>query len=493
MARPGRGRPKEFANLSEIGHSGLNSWGGEIKEEFVKELRGKEGRRIYREMWETDPIIGAMGFAITSLIRQAMWHAEPNPKNTKNKEPADFLDSCMNDMSETWADTISEILTFLIYGWSYTETVFKKREGFNRDPSRNSKWTDGQFGWRKLPLRGQNSLKRWSLDKQGGIQGMTQSVRTTEGLIEKTIPIEKALLFRTTIDRNNPEGRSILKASHKSWYFKKRIEEIEGIGIERDLAGLPVLIGPEDGPDLWDANDTVAIAARSEAETIVRNIRRDEQEGVLLPFGWELSLLSSAGKRNFDTTEVIGRYNNSMAMTMLADFIILGHNNRYGSFALSSSKTHMFAMACAGVMDIIEGVFNRYAIPRLFFVNAMDMENLPVLKHGDIELPDLDELGNYIYRLSQAGFKIFPNPPIEEALLKAGGMPTQDVELGREAEPPPTGVDPVTGKPIAGKPGGPNAAGSKPAGGGGKPSSTNRQNTGRNQAGAKPAKKPVKR
>ena len=52
--------------------------------------------------------------------------------------------------------------------------------------------------------------------------------------------MEKCLLFRTQTHKNNPEGRSILRNAYRSWYFKKRIEEIEGVGIERDLAGIPI-------------------------------------------------------------------------------------------------------------------------------------------------------------------------------------------------------------------------------------------------------------
>lgn len=227
----------------------------------------------------------------------------------------------------------------------------------------------------------------------------------------------------------------MLRNAYRPWYFCKRIEEIEGIGIERDLAGLPVLQAPED-LDLWNDADEAARRAKSEAEIIVRSIRRDEQEGVLLPFGWELSLLASAGKRNFDTTQVVNRYQNVMAMTLLADFIILGHNNRYGSFALSSNKTHMFAVALGGWLDSIAAVFNRYAIPRLLEVNGLDVSAPPILEFDDIELPDLDELGNYIYRLSQSGFQIFPNEPIERQLLRAASLPTEGVELGREPEEP---------------------------------------------------------
>lgn len=261
-------------------------------------------------------------------------------------------------------------------------------------------------------------------------------VQQIPGGQEVKIPIVKSLLFRTLNNKNNPEGRSLLKTSYRPWYFKKRIEEIEGIGIERDLAGLPVLTAPEE-MDIWNEDDPLMVKARSEADIIVRSIRRDEQEGVLLPFGWNLALLASAGKRNFDTTTVIGRYNNSMAMTMLADFIVLGHNNRYGSFALSSSKTHMFAVALGGFLQSIADVFNRYAIPRLLEVNGMNLEQPPILTFEDIELPDLDELGNYILRLSQSGFQLFPNVPVERKLLQAASLPTEGVELGREPEPQP--------------------------------------------------------
>lgn len=429
-----KARPRSFTNFGEIGRSGLNHWGGEIREEFLKELKGKEGRKIIREMRDNSPIIGAILFAISMLIRQARPHVKPNPDKGESagKADVDFVQSCFEDMSETWPDVASEIMTMIPYGWAWHETVYKRRGGPSRDPQTNSRFSDGRIGWRKMPLRGQDTLKRWVIDDKGGVQGMVQQVK---GQNEVTIPIEKSLLFRTVYDKNNPEGRSMLRNAYRPWYFCKRIEEIEGIGIERDLAGLPVLQAPED-LDLWNDADEAARRAKSEAEIIVRSIRRDEQEGVLLPFGWELSLLASAGKRNFDTTQVVNRYQNVMAMTLLADFIILGHNNRYGSFALSSNKTHMFAVALGGWLDSIAAVFNRYAIPRLLEVNGLDVSAPPILEFDDIELPDLDELGNYIYRLSQSGFQIFPNEPIERQLLRAASLPTEGVELGREPEEP---------------------------------------------------------
>ena len=173
------------------------------------------------------------------------------------------------------------------YGWSYHEIVYKRRLGDNRDPSKRSKYNDGRIGWRKIPSRSQDSWAGWKFDEEddGNVIGMWQDTGNGKVLIL----IEKALLFRTTSARGNPEGRSFLRGAYRPWYFKKHIEEIEGIGIERDLAGLPVLITPEN-LDIWNPEDANAQKIRQQAESLVKNIRRDRNEGVVLPYGWTLEL-----------------------------------------------------------------------------------------------------------------------------------------------------------------------------------------------------------
>lgn len=418
------------ASFSEVGYTGLNQQSGTLREEFLPELRGKAGIKIYKEMRDNDPIVGAILFAVSMLIRQASWSVKPADESSGAEDAAEFVESCREDMSSTWGDVMSEILTMLPFGWSFLEEVYKKRNGPQRDPTQSSKYTDGRIGWRKLALRSQDSLDKWVFDEHGGTQALVQSTATGQ---TATIPIGKGLLFRTEANKNNPEGRSVLRNAYRPWYFKKRIEEIEGIGIERDLAGLPVLQPPE-GLDLWNPSDALAATYRSEAERVVRSIRRDEQEGVLLPFGWELTLLTTGGRRNFDTTEIVNRYNTTIAMSVMADFIVLGNQNKYGSFALSSSKTAMFGLAIGGWMSGIASVFNRYALPRLMLLNGMNVELTPTLEPGDIDIPDLDALGTYIQRLAQAGFKIFPNEELEEHLLSVAALPTEGAELGREQE-----------------------------------------------------------
>ena len=142
-----------MAGNKEIGRIGQRRYGGTIYEEFLPELRGHRGIAAYTEMSENDDIVGAILFAIEMLVRQCDWNVEPGGDTAKDKEAAEFVESCMNDMQDTWIDTISEILSFLTYGWSYHEIVYKRRMGNTKDPRTKSKYSDGLIGWRKLPIR----------------------------------------------------------------------------------------------------------------------------------------------------------------------------------------------------------------------------------------------------------------------------------------------------------------------------------------------------
>lgn len=404
----------------EIGRIGQRRFGGIVYEEFLPELRGSRGVEIYREMSENDDVVGAILYAIEMLVRQTKWNVEPGGSTAKDKEAAEFVESCMDDMQNTWVDTISEILSFLAYGWSYHEIVYKRRMGNTADTRTRSKYSDGLIGWAKLPIRAQETLYQWEYDENDNLTGMTQMPPPDYGLL--TIPLSKALLFRTKSRKDNPEGRSILRNAYRSWHFKRRIQEIEGIGIERDLAGLPVMYAPE-GMDIWnDDDDTKEILVR--LEEMVRGVRRDEMEGLVLPYGFEMKLLSSGGTRQFDTNAIIDRYDTRIAMTVLADFIFLGHQQN-GSWALSSDKTELFAMACGAYLDIIAETFNSQGIPSLIDINGDHFKGItgyPTLVHGDIEDADIQKVSTYIKDMVGIGVLI-PDDGLEDYIRQIGNLP----------------------------------------------------------------------
>lgn len=410
----------------EIGRVGQRRYGGIFYEEFLSELRGRKGAEVFTEMSNNDETIGAILFAIEMLVRQASWNVEPGGSTAKDREAAEFVKSCMDDMQQTWIDTISEILSFLTYGWSFHEIVYKRRMGRTKDNRTSSKYDDGLIGWMKLPIRSQETLYQWEYDDQDNLIGMTQMPPPDFGLI--TIPMNKAMLFRTRSRKDNPEGRSILRTAYRSWYFKRRIQEIEGIGIERDLAGLPVITTPE-GMDIWDKDDEDMNAIRAWLEAMVKNIRRDSTEGLVLPFGYTFELTSTGGSRQFDTNSIIARYDTKISQTVLADFIQLGHES-VGSFALSSDKTNLFSMAICAFLDIICQTFNSQGIPALIDINGdhfAGVTDYPRLTHGDIEDVDLATMATFIKDMTSIGV-IIPDESLEDYVRQLGKLPKRTTD-----------------------------------------------------------------
>ncbi len=391
----------------ELGASGLARYAGRVYEEPLPRLVGALGIKAYKDMALNDATVATILYAINTLVRQVKWAVDPFSEDQEDEDNKTFLMECMNDMSHSWEDLICEILTMVIYGWSAFEIIYKKRVGpSERDPAKRSRHDDGKIGWRKIALRSQDTLARWEFGDDGSVVQMIQQAPPYFHLVH--IPIEKMLLFRTEGTKNNPEGKSLLRGAYRAWSFKKRIEEIEGIGIERDLAGLPIVYVPKKilRSDAT-AEDKQMLRIFKE---MVTKVRRDEQEGIVFPLEYdsngqkvyEFSLLTSGSRREFNTDQIITRWDQRIAMTVLADFVMLGHS-AVGSFALSSDKTDIFALALGSLLNTISAVFNRHAVPRLFALNGLPVDRLPTIRPDDIESPDLGVVGNFLQVLGGLG------------------------------------------------------------------------------------------
>jgi len=407
----------------ELGSSGLRRSGGIINEEFLPNLQGVKGFKVYREMRDNDPVIGAMLYAIDKVITRLEWKVEGDDERT-----ATFVQECLDDMSDSWDATLQNILSMLVYGWSFHEIVYKIRGGMTNDAKTNSRFKDHRIGWRKWPVRAQETLQEWMLDERGGIQGMIQMDPSGGGL--HRIPIEKALLFRTTTNRNNPEGYSLLRNAYRPWFYKRRIEEIEAVGIERDLAGLPMAYVPPEY--LMNTANPAQKAVLQTVTEIVQNVKRNEQEGIVFPAAYDdqgnrvfdLTLLSASGARQFDTGAVIQRYDQRIAMSLLSDFLLLG-SDRVGSFALGTAKVDLWTLAVDSIAKTIAEVVNQYAIPRLLKLNAMRTDKMPELTYGQVSSVELGQVADYVSKLVGVG-AIMPDPALEDHLRSLGDLPDSE-------------------------------------------------------------------
>lgn len=417
--------------FAEVGTPGLRQYSGFIREEFLRTLQGREGAKAYREMIDNDATVGAVLFAIKQTMRKVDWRVDPPDDTTAAADAAEFVDSLRDDMECTWQDFLLEALSMLGFGYAPMEKVYKRRSGRTGDPTTTSKFDDGMIGLRKISLRGQDTILRWLIDQNTNeLLGLTQQPWTGTMV---DIPIAKLVIFRPESYKENPEGRSVLRTAYRAYYMKKRIEDIEAIGIERDLAGLPVARIP--ASIMKAASGTGELAAQAMAivnsyKTMVQNVRRDEQEGLVLPsdkdekgnYAYDVSLLTSGGSRQMDTDKTISRYEQQIAMSVMADFILVGHGSR-GTQALALSKTDMFLAGVQGWLDSIAETFNRYVLPEIWELNGLDFALMPTLEPDLTRRVDLAELGTFIQNLSASGMPLFPDLPLENNLREAAGLP----------------------------------------------------------------------
>lgn len=416
--------------FTEIGVTGLRQYGGFVQEEWLRQLSSRSRVHVWREMADNDATVGAMLFMVEMLARGVEWTVDEGA----HAEDAEFVEECMGDMSGTWEDFICEVMTMLIFGWSWHEEVFKRRlgaepkgKGPDGRPLPISNFNDGKVGWRKLPIRAQETLLRWRFDQGGGIEGMEQQPPQGGAVV---VPISKSLLFRTRTTKGNPEGRSILRNSYVAWFRKKNIEEIEAIGIERDLAGIPMMTGPET-VDLWAENNKEIFAR---AQEVVTTIKRDEDEGLVMPFGWNFELVTTGGSRQIDTNQVVTRYKQDMTTTILADLLLTGQD-KVGSYAMVDVKADIFGAAVDTWLDVIAAVMNRYAIVRLLKLNGRPIDEPPQLNHGTTRRVDLDAVAQLLERLTLAGAVVFPDDDLLATLFREAGLPAPAAIEATKSDP----------------------------------------------------------
>lgn len=424
----------------DVGSSGLRQFSGWVREEFLPQLAGREAARAYREMSDNSPIVGSIVYAINAAARKIKWRLETPDDSPEAANQAEFFEGCMDDMSHTWNDFVTESLSMLIYGFAPHETVYKRSLGKSpgRDPKTGeelprSNFKDGMIRWRRLPLRGQDTVLKWFFGDSGQIRGMTQQPWTGPLL---SMPIEKLLLFRPQSHKGNPEGRSILRTAYRPWYFAKRMEELEAILFER-MGGIPTIYVPKELMDLSASGDVNATLQLATYKRIATNIRVDEQMGLVLPSDvWQSATGSGAvGQYRFelvtpqggrgqavDSNVAITRYNVNIMTSVMADFLTMGHDTR-GAQNLGETKMDMFMQAVEGFLNANGDVLTRHGAERLCALNGMNPEKMPKFVPDMPQRVDLDVLSNFILRLSQSGMPLFPNETLEQYIADAGGLP----------------------------------------------------------------------
>lgn len=434
----------ERFKLGESGYIGLNIYSGVSNSELKKELNFPNSIKTFKEM----SYHSAVNSSITlfdSIISKATWSFKaPRDASEEEKRQCKLVESMMQDMEHSWAEFIRDVLSMNIYGFSVHEKVYRKRYKAN-----GSMFNDGVIGWKKLPIRSQETIQEFKFSADGNdITGVTQNISgvtdvynrySSRVTTEITLPRSKFLLFRAGKHRGDPFGVSPLRDAYLAWRFLTALEDLEAVGVSKDLNGLPVLMLP---PQYLSADATPEQKAiKTYYENAMKNLQMNQQSAMILPNAFDpeskkplfsLELLSVDGKKAFDISKIKEYYRNLIYTSLFSDILQMGQSAT-GSFALGSIKNSLSGAAAEGMIKVICEVLNQDLIRQTYEINGWDASRRGTLDYDNLEDTDLETVSKFWQRVASVGL-VEKDREILNAVRIAGGVDPLPLDLAPQQE-----------------------------------------------------------
>lgn len=335
---------------ADVASAGLNLYNGyeHKNQDHPLEVRSSaQSTQFFRKM-STDPTINGTLQMYTSICQMAKWHVEARPNDKKEgfsedkaQEARQFLEECVEDMQGSMNDVVSQVLDMLTHGFHISVPQFKFRQGPDKDdPKRKSIHSDNKIGWHYWKAIDPYSVDQWDTPQGEGyslLKGVQQQTISGESSYIKR---DRMLLFRTSAKNDSPSGESILLGAIEPWEQKQRSSNIELVGLERNLEGIPVIDVPssylskhatEDQKALVQYLKKVGSSIKFNNQTyMMRPSDRDENGEYLIDF----QLLSTSGTTRPESARAIVEAKERLiAEALLSQFLKLGSSS--GSYALT--------------------------------------------------------------------------------------------------------------------------------------------------------------
>jgi hypothetical protein len=405
--------------LEPKGTSGTSIFSGYFSEEYLQQLRGRQGAKVFDEIRRSEAQVSMLLNAVMNPIKSATWEFEAAsevPDGEKHKALIEFNSKEMLD----WETHIHEALTMIIFGYSVFEIVHNVV--FNHPKF-------GTFnGIKALAFRSQKTIERWNVNREtGDLETIEQWV--TGDLTPATntrifMDAKHTLVFTLQKEGDNYEGISALRPMYGAYFRKNLYLKLAAIGLEKSAIGTPIGTVPASKSKSDEFNNF---------KNLLSNFAANESAYLIKPEGWNVEII----KNDFDASkvkEMILLENTEMVNSMVANFLALGVNSSSGSFALGSDLSDFFLTGIQSYANIIAGVWNRKLIPNLIKLNYGPQQAYPKLKVTGINDKAGKELSEIISSLVGADV-LKPDMKLEDFLRKQYSLPKADLTTVREKKP----------------------------------------------------------
>lgn len=366
--------------------------------------------------------------------------AEPevDPIAEEAKAKAEWLENVLfKKLLTPWSLVVRMAAMFKFHGFSYMEWTAVRRD-------------DGTIGLRDIQNRPQATIEKWDLDKSGTLQGVWQ--RSPLDGTEVFLPRWKAVyVVDAELANGDPQGVGLFRHTANKVLQVKRVEQLEGIGLETDLRGIPVTYAPIAELDaLVEAGKlTPAQKAQYLAPLIdfITNHTKTKSSGLNLdstpyrdigPNGtpsavrkWSAELMTGGGTAHEAARKTIDAKNREIARTMFAEGFLLGGDGG-SNRALGEEKNRFFTEFVNSMLEDVRAALQRDVVEVLWALNGYDEEMCPTLRFEAVSVTDVAHIADMLDKMGKAGAKLDPRDPVVNTLRVRARLPKVPDELVAE-------------------------------------------------------------
>lgn len=401
--------------MSETGYLGLNIFDGISRDELKKELTWPNSIKTFKQMSYHSAITAPLTLFESIIDKATFRFLPPEDATEEEKNQTKIMNSMLHDMEGDFSDFIKDALSFNIYGFSVHEKVYRRRT-----KEAGSKYNDGLIGWKKLPIRNQETIDKFIFSPDGNdILGVKQDLSMVSDNYnrysgrekkEVVLPISKVMIFNSGRHRGDPFGKSLLRDAYLAWRYLSALEELEAQGVQKDLNGLPLLTIPAQymSPDASPEHKAIYDYYKN----ALRNLQMNQQASMILPSAYDpetrqplfkFELISTDGKKNYDIGKIKDYYKALIFTSMQADVLLLGQGNT-GSFALATVKGTLTAQSAEGMVKNIVRTINSDLVRQTYELNGWDTSRMATLDYENITDVDVETLSKAFQRLGATGY-----------------------------------------------------------------------------------------
>ena len=454
-------RRKPKSTSESVGVSGTAIYGGYVStNEKDARLIGRERYTTFSEILANTTIVGAAVRLFLNTVSRPAWKVEPaeDGRSGRALELAEKVEEALFDMTTPWYRVVKRTSMFNLWGFSVQEWTSKRREG-------------GMIGFLDVEPRPQMTIERWDVDETGTVAGVTQ-IAPRDGR-EIYLPRNRLVLAVDDSLNDSPEGFPLFRHIVEAARRLARYEQLEGIGFDTDLRGIPVGRGPfkemQDMVDRGEITKDQKLAFEEGLRRFVKGHVRTEELGILLDSmtyqttderqtpspirQWDVELLSAQAAGHDAVARAIERLNRDIARVLGAEHLLLGSTST-GSLAMSKDKTTSFVLGVESVLRDLIASYENDLVDPLFEMNGWPMELRPTLKVDTLQSREVEQVTGALRDLAQAANAVGPQdeafgevfdilgltrPKLEDhedGVVLGGGMPAKE-----QAKQEPEGVD----------------------------------------------------